>query len=156
MEKIPLATPFCIAIAIDAKVPPAIGLIPNAPYTIDLNAPGNNSIFAIINTNADTMYTIAINGTTNSETLAILLIPPITTRPTHNVKTNAVITIAIEYSLPNIITVFELLGSKKDCTAVAIPLTCVNVPIPTNPTHAPKKANILANHFHFTPIPFSI
>ena len=32
----------------------------------------------------------------------------------------------------------------------------VNVPIPSNPTPTPNIANILASHFHFGPIPFSM
>ena len=49
-----------------------------------------------------------------------------------------------------------MFGSKKLRTADEIPFTCVNVPIPNNPTPAPKNANIFASHLNFTPIPFSM
>ena len=61
-----------------------------------------------------------------------------------------------EYVLPNNETVHALLESKKLLTAEEIPFTCVNVPIPKRPTPIPKKANILASHFHLGPIPCSM
>ena len=45
-------------------------------------------------------YRIAINGTTTSETFAIRLMPPITTRPTQSVRNRPVTTVAAEYALP--------------------------------------------------------
>ena len=95
-EKIPLAIPFCIAIPIAASTPPAAAFAPNAYSTIVANAPGNFSIFAIINTSTVTIYKTAINGTTTCDTLEILWIPPITTKPTTKAKTKAVITVTIE------------------------------------------------------------
>ena len=95
-EKIPLAIPFCIEIAIDANTPPATAFAPNAYSTIVTIAPGNFVILVTIKTNTATIYKTAINGTITCDTLAILLIPPITTNPTQIAKTKAVITIAIE------------------------------------------------------------
>ena len=57
---------------------------------------------------------------------------------------------------PGIVTAKDLSGSKNPTTALEIPLTWLNVPIPKSPTHAPKNAKILASHFQFFHIPFSI
>ena len=96
LEKIPLAIPFCIDIAIEDNTPPATALTPKAYSIIVANAPGSFSILVTIKTNTATIYNIAINGTITWETLAILLIPPITTKPTQIANAKAVITIAIE------------------------------------------------------------
>ena len=101
-------------------------------------------------------YAIAINGTITEETLAILLMPPMTTSPTNRATTIAVITVTIEYSVPRMFTACFISGSKKLFVAEAIPLTCVNVPIPMRPTQVAKTAKHLASHFHFLPMPFSI
>ena len=99
-------------------------------------------------------YKMAINGTTIWETLEILLIPPIMTRPTQTVRRMPLITIVQEYDLPKSVTLQDLEGSKKLLIALVIPFTWVNVPIPRRPTPTPKKAKILASHFQFLPIPF--
>ena len=156
MEKIPLAIPFCIATTIVPIAPPASALPVNADFTIVTIAPGIAVICVSIIISARATYKTAINGTTISDTFAIRLIPPNTTRPTQAVSTRQEITVAHEYSLPNKATVCAISGSKKLRTADEIPFTCVNVPIPNNPTPAPKNANIFASHLNFTPIPFSI
>ena len=58
--------------------------------------------------------------------------------------------------IPGIVIGVELSLLKKSLIARLIPLTCVNVPIPNSPTHAPKNAKTLASHFHLGPIPFSM
>ena len=120
------------------------------------NAPGTAVIFVIIMISASPTYSTAINGTTTSDTLEILWIPPITTSPTQSVRISPAITVAQEYSPLNSATVCAIFGSKKFLTAEAILFTCVNVPIPNKPTPAPKNANSFASHFQFFPIPFSI
>ena len=97
-----------------------------------------------------------MNGTTISDTFAILLIPPMTTSPTQSVRMMQVITVLQEYVRPNSDTAFAVSGSKKFVTADAILLTWVNVPMPKRPTHAPKNAKIFASHLQFFPIPFSM
>ena len=49
--------------------------------------------------------------------------------------------------MPRMLTVADLLGSKKPVIAELMELTCVNVPIPNRPTHMPKNAKIFASHF---------
>ena len=68
-------------------------------------------------------YIMAINGTIMVVTLAILLSPPITTSAVTRATTTAVATVAMEYSLPNRLTMCSELGSKKPFVAEAIPFT---------------------------------
>ena len=64
LEKMPLATPFCIATSILPTAPPVIALGENAASTIILNAAGTLVILAITKTATNNTYIIAINGTT--------------------------------------------------------------------------------------------
>ena len=76
-EKIPLAIPFCIATIILPIAPPASALPVNADFTIVTIAAGIAVIFVtMIMICASTTYRTAMNGTTISDTFAILLIPP--------------------------------------------------------------------------------
>ena len=138
------------------KAPPAIAFAPNALVTISTTAPGIAFTLITNSTRQNNTYITAIKGTTTCDTLAILLIPPIRTRATNTVRTIPAITTATLVSLPKILITFTLSELKKLPTALVIPFTCVNVPIPIRPTHTPKNANILPSHFHFLPIPFSI
>ena len=96
LENIPLAIPCCIAITIVPSVPPASALPVKADFTIEIRAAGTAVIFVKMIISASTTYRIAIKGTTTSDTFAIRLIPPITTSPTHNVRTSPVMTVAKE------------------------------------------------------------
>ena len=91
-EKIPLAIPFCIAPIILPIAPPASALPVNADFTIVTIAAGIAVIFVTMIMTANTTYRTAMNGTTISDTFAILLIPPNTTIPTHTVSTRQDIT----------------------------------------------------------------
>ena len=96
LENIPLATPLDMAASIAPTKPPPAALRPKA-------------------------YIIAIKGTSFSEILAILDIPPMITTITIAVTTIAAITVAMDTSFPKILTVCSILGSAKFCTADAIP-----------------------------------
>ena len=120
-ENIPLATPFCIAKTIAPSIPPAAALKPNAPAIISPNAAGIAFIFTIRIITQTVTYKIAINGTTNSDTVEILFIPPMITSPVQTVTIIPVIITVHEYSIPNILTVLLMLGSKKLFTAEDIP-----------------------------------
>ena len=72
------------------------------------------------------------------------------------VRINPEITTDQEYSVPNMVTVLTLLGSKKSFTAQVIPLIWVKVPIPRRPAPTPKKAKSFPSHLNFFPIPFSM
>ena len=103
------------------------------------------------------IYVIAINGTMISDTFAILFMPPMITSAAQSVTSTPPITVAqVKLFSPIENAMWLASGSKKLFTALVIPFTCVNVPIPNNPTPAPKNANIFASHFHFAPIPFSM
>ena len=106
----------------------------------------------------NTIYITAINGTITWLTLAILLTPPIRTAATQNARISDAMTTDHEYSPRNgrILTQCALSGSKNPLTALDIPLTWLNVPIPNKPTQTPKNANIFASHFQLAPIPCSI
>ena len=156
LEKIPRAIPFCIATRMAPRAPPAAARIPKADCTISTTAAGTAVILNKITNSAETTYRIAINGTMISATLEILFNPPMITRPTQRVRRIPVMTTVQEYVLPNKETLHALLGSKKLFTALEIPFTCVNVPMPKRPTPTPKNANTFASHFQFLPIPFSM
>ena len=96
MENIPLATPFCIAIISAPRAPPAAALRPNALAKISLIAQPILSALAIRIATQIITYAIAMKGTTIVVTLAILWIPPITTRAVRTATTIAVRTIAHE------------------------------------------------------------
>ena len=63
LEKIPLATPFCIATNILPTAPPVTAFGVNAAITIVLIAAGNAVILQRIKIITTTKYKIAINGT---------------------------------------------------------------------------------------------
>lgn len=151
LEKIPLATPICIAIIIEPIAPPPTARRPNALCTIVARALG---IFLKLYTriaSVTTKYVTAIKGTITCATDEILLRPPMSTRAVNIVRSMPDIITDHEYSRPNSVTAHWLLASKKLFTALVIPLICVNVPIPRRPTPTPKNANNLASHFHFFP-----
>ena len=156
-EKIPRATPFCIATSILPTAPPVIAFGENAASIIVTNAAGTFVILVITRIKTNTTYIIAINGTIIWLTLAILFTPPISTAITHNASIRLAITTDHEYSpIKGMFTQCTFSGSNKPFTALEIPFTWLNVPIPKSPTHTPKKANILASHFHLCPIPCSM
>ena len=96
LEKIPLATPFCMATTIDPITPPARALPVNADFTMETSAPGTAGRLVTMIITPSATYRIAINGTTTSDTFAIRLIPPITTSPTQSVRNRPVTTVATE------------------------------------------------------------
>ena len=63
LEKIPLATPFCIATSMLPTTPPVIALGENAASTIILNAVGTFVMLVITRTPTNNTYNTAINGT---------------------------------------------------------------------------------------------
>ena len=103
--------------------PPASALPVNADFTIETTAAGTAVILVKIMISPSATYRIAINGTTISDTFAILLIPPITTSPTQRVRIIHVITVLHEYVLPNSETTLPAFGSKKFVTADEILFT---------------------------------
>ena len=130
----------------------------NSAFTIVANAAGTAVILHTTSTSTNTIYITAIKGTIIWLTLAIRFTPPISTAATQNASTSEAMTTDHEYSPRNgkTFTVCWFLGSKKLFTALDIPFTWLNVPIPKSPTHTPKNANIFASHFHFAPIPCSM
>ena len=95
-ENMPRAMPFCIATVMLPTIPPVTAAGLKAPLTISTIAPGTAVMFVTTSKSADNMYTAAMNGTITCDTLAILLMPPITTRATHNVTRSPAITTEIE------------------------------------------------------------
>ena len=63
-EKIPRATPFCIATNILPTAPPVTAFGENAASIIVLNAAGTSVIFVITRIATNITYIIAIKGTT--------------------------------------------------------------------------------------------
>ncbi|MPN39917.1 hypothetical protein SDC9_187451 [bioreactor metagenome] len=155
-EKIPRAIPFCMATITATSAPPAAARNPNALWKISTRAPGIARKFTIRRSRQMVTYAIAIKGTMTCATLAILFKPPIITRPANKVTNTPDNITAQEYSLPKRDTVKALLGSKKLLTAEVMPLIWVKVPIPRSPQMVPKKANTLASHFQFGPMPVSM
>lgn len=103
------------------------------------------------------IYVIAINGTTISDTFAILFMPPMITSAAQSVTSTPPITVAqVKLFSPIENAMWLAFGSKKLFTALVIPLICVIVHIPSRPARTPKTANNFASHFHFAPIPFSM
>ena len=56
-------------------------------------------------------------------TVAMRFKPPIITKPAKIAVTKPPITVAIEYSAPNRVTVYAIVGSKKPVTALEIEFT---------------------------------
>ena len=82
LEKIPLDTPFLMLRNRLPTIPPVTDFGLNAPSNIEANTPGTLLILIITRIIAMMIYIAAMNGTSFSVTLPILLIPPISMRPT--------------------------------------------------------------------------
>ncbi len=150
LEKIPRPAPYFIDWTMVMPNAPPITLDgENAPLKMAVNASPKRSICPKITINAETTYTIAINGTSFSAKAPIREIPPITTIPTITARMApmAMLIAAEDFFASGLKLWIAVLID------VAIVLLCVIFPVPIA-VNIPRIEKITASHFQFFPRPF--
>ena len=85
-----------MATMIAPSIPPAAACRPKALWKITPKAAGTLSRFAKMSTRLKPTYTTTMMGITRSDTLAMRLSPPMTTKPTSTASTSDPTTVAME------------------------------------------------------------